>query len=128
VPNRLPPEIAAVEDWTVMALAAELARLLFTGVTVEGVVIVPPLTIVNVPEMEVSSEVPPILPLMRDKYKVLPLPAGLLMRTEMIAEVRLSTMVAEFEALAEYNTADSEALISGGALMSGARKVLVIST
>jgi hypothetical protein len=111
-----------------MALAAGLARLLFTGVTVEGEVTVPPLTIVNVPEMEVSSEVPPILPLMRDKYKVLPLPAGLLIRTEMIAEVRPSTMVAEFEAFAEYNTADSEALISGGALMSGAPKVFVIST
>lgn len=111
-----------------MALAAELARLLFTGVTVTGEVIVPPLTMVNVPEMEVSSEVPPILPLTQDKYKVLPLPAGLLMRTVMMAEASPSTIVAEFDAFAENKTADWEALISGGALMSGARKVFVIST
>lgn len=111
-----------------MLLAAALARLLFTGVTVDGEEIVPPLTMLKLPEIEVSTEVPPILPLIRDRYKVRPLPAGLLMRTEITAERSDSTIVAEFEAFAENNTAACEALISGGALISGARKVFVIST
>lgn len=89
-----------------MTLAAALARLLFTGVRVDGEVSVPPRTSVKLPEMEVSTEVPPMLPLTRERYKVLPLPAGLLMRTEMVAERSERTIVAELEAFAEKRTAD----------------------
>lgn len=111
-----------------MLLAAVLAKLLFTGVKVPGVVNVPPLTMVKVPDMADNNNDPPMLPLMCEMNTVLPLSAGLLIRTEIMAELKLSITVAEAEAFDENNAAFSDAFISGGAEMSGERKVFVIST
>jgi hypothetical protein len=83
---------------------------------------------VKVPDIADNIEDPPMLPLIWDIYTVLPLPAGLASRTDMIAELKPSITVAEAEAFTENNAAFSEALISGGAAMSGERNVFVIST
>lgn len=49
-----------------MPLDAALARLLFTAGRAAGEVKVPPLTIVNVPDMLDSREEPPMLPVIRE--------------------------------------------------------------
>jgi len=62
----VPPLIAAVEDCTVIALVAELPKLLLTGVKVVGEVSVPPFTIVKLPDIADNKDDPPMLPLKRD--------------------------------------------------------------
>lgn len=122
----VPPETDDTEDCAVIALTFVLLKLLFAGVSVEGAVNVPDFTRTALPDSDESSEDPPILPVTRDTYIVFPLPTGLVILKEIVAEVRPSTTKAEFDPFTLYKLPTWLALLSGEEMIPGDWYVFVI--
>lgn len=116
------------DDCAVTTLAVVLLKLLLVGVWDAAPDNVPPLNKVVLPKSDESREEPPMLPVNREMYTVLPLLDGLDSRRENVADVKPSTTKAEAEPVRLNKLPALPALVSGGAEMSGVWTVLVICT
>lgn len=121
------PVGAAVEKRTVAMLVLLLDKLLFTGVSVDGDVIVPFVLRLILPlkeESKLSATVIP--PESRDIYTVLPLPAGLVSCTVAITLPPSNPNVVELVEPALYRFPVLPAFVSGGATIPGEVNVFVM--